>query len=147
MNLIDLIDLIKETSLSHIYIQSFQVGEDFEIATSKSSEIYPVVWLELPIYGTTYISNKKTFSFALDVLANSNEDDVNENVEVISAMEVIADQIMQKLKEHKQVATINVLSSMSLREFSDDYLAGVRLEVEATVSRNCDVDGYFKIIN
>jgi len=145
MNLSGLKSLIKNIADAHIEIKAFQLGEDFEVATSKSSERYPVVWLELPVY-INYLPNKKVFSFALDVLDLGKEDDVNENYDTISRMEVFGDQISQKLKQDKQVAIVDVVNAITLRNFSDDLLSGVRMEMEVTVNRECDIDDWFDMI-
>ena len=58
MTLNELITEIKNLTLAHDQVQAFQIGNTFDIATSKSSECYPAVWFELPII-TNYPDSRK----------------------------------------------------------------------------------------
>lgn len=144
MNLSDLITNIEQLCLSHKQIVAFHVGETFDVATSKSSEKYPAVWLELPIL-TSYIdSRKKTHTLSMDFLTLAKSDDITEQMERTSDMEEIADEVMQAINDKFQNIGIENLSGLTLRNFSDDDLVGVRIDLQFTVGRECNYKDSFK---
>ena len=145
MNLNDLIDNIKELALSHKQIVSFHVGENFEIATSKSSEKYPAVWFELPILSNYPDRRKKTYSFALNFLTLAKEDDITDQLYKTSDMEEIADEFQQALDDKYTSIGISDVNGLTLRNFSDDDLVGVRMELLITVGRVCDYKDNFDV--
>ena len=142
MTLNELKSQIKSIALTHKDIKEFQIGENFEVATSKEAA-YPAVWLELPIYIDYTDERKKTFSMALSVLSLSDEDDVDSNFEDTSWMEQIADQILQKLKAASNIYGVDAGAGITLRNFSDDDLVGVRVELEIVTGRECDINEHF----
>ena len=138
MTLNELITEIKALALAHDQVQSFQVGESFDVATSKSSERYPAVWFELPILISYDDARKKSHALALDVLTLAKEDDINDQMYKTSDMETIGDELLQAIND--KFTNIGILGSgaITLRNFSDDDLVGVRVEVAFTVGRACD---------
>jgi len=138
MTLNELIEDIKALALSHDQVQAFFVGETFEKATSKSSEKYPVIWLEIPI-ATDYVDRrKKVHTMALYALAESKEDDITDAIYKASDMEVVMDELLQAIDDKFQNIGLSDLTAFTMREYTDDYLAGVRCDVSFTVGRECD---------
>lgn len=146
MTLQELIEDIKELALSHDQVVAFHVGETFDIATSKSSEKYPAVWFELPIL-TNYVDRRrKTHTVALNVLSLAKEDDIIDQMYKTSDMEVIMDGLLQAIDDKFQNIGLSDLTTISLRNFSDDDLVGVRCDVTFTVGRECDYKENFNTV-
>ena len=138
MTITDLIDDIKELALAHDQVVSFHVGEDFDIATTKSSEKYPAVWFELPIYVSYEDRRRKTYAASLDVLTLAKSDDISDQIYKTSDMETIGDELMQAIDDKFQSIGVSALTGLSMRNFSDDDLVGIRIELTFTVGRTCD---------
>ena len=138
MTINDLKNNIRELALTHEDVVAFHVGESFDIATSKSSEKYPAVWLELPI-NTTYVDGrKKEHTTSINVLNLAKLDDIDDQIRVTSNMESIADQLMGAINEKYGKIGISGISGLTLRNFSDDDLCGVRVDLTFTVGRECN---------
>jgi hypothetical protein len=145
MNISELIDGITSTCLSHSQIQQVQTGNVFDIATSKSSEVYPCVWIELPMF-TTYVDRrKKTHSFSLNFLTLAKQDDLNELINKTSDMEICADEVLHALDDRFTNIGIGDITALTLRNFSDDDLCGVRVELTFTIGRVCDYKESFDV--
>ena len=136
--------LIEETSLSHKDVNSFSFGNNYNIAESGYDK-YPHVFLELP-YLITYDFNKRkdTVQFALNVLLYSKVDDTTEDHFAISMAKNIGDSIIYKLKENSELNIENV-QGLSLREFSDDNVSGIRYELTISFQNetSCDYTNSF----
>lgn len=145
MTISELTENLKNLSLAHEDIRSFHIGETFDVATSKSSDKYPAVWLELPI-NTNYESRRKEHSTAIDVVNLAESDDIEDQIRVTSNMEAIADQLLQKIIEVYRQLGINIQSGLTLRNFSDDDLCGVRIDLTFIVGRECDFTDKFNYI-
>ena len=52
MTIQKLVDRLKEISLAHNQIKSYHVGNTWDMAASKSSDIYPAVWVEFHVLVT-----------------------------------------------------------------------------------------------
>jgi len=146
MTLQQLIDDIKELCLAHDQIVSFQVGNDFDIATSKSSERYPAVWFELPVLTSYFDRRRKQHSVTLNFLTLAKSDDISDQMYKTSDMEIIADQMQQAIDDHFQNIGIESVTGLSLRNFTDDDLVGIRMEMVFTIGRECDYKNSFKTV-
>ena len=146
MNINELIEEIKELALSHKQVVSFQVGNTFDIATSKSSESYPAVWLELPILASYDDRRKKMFSIALNFLTLVKQDDINDTISKTSDMEVLADEMLHAIDDNFTNIGIDSISGLTLRNFSDDDLVGVRVDLMFTIGRVCDYKQSFNTV-
>lgn len=143
MTLNELITAITELALTHTQIKAVQTGNTFDIATSKSSEVYPSLWLELPILINYNDLRKKTYTFALNFVTLVKRDDLADTILKTSDMEAVADDMLQALKlKYKNISTEDI-SGLTLRNFSDDDLSGVRVELTFGVGRECDVKDNF----
>ena len=145
MTIGDLLNEIQTLALQHNQIKQSQVGNTFDIATSKSAEIYPALWVELPLL-TEYVDRrKKTHTFALNFLSLCKQDDIIDTVNKTSDMEVIADQFLQALDDRFTNIGIADITGLTLRNFSDDDLVGVRVELVFYVGRECDYQDSFNV--
>lgn len=139
-----MISEIQDVCLLHKQIVNVQVGNNFDIATSKSSETYPCVWLELPIL-TNYVDRRrKTHSFSINFLTTTKHDDITDIVNKTSDMEVVADEVLQAIDDRFTNIGVGDITALTLRGFSDDDLSGVRVELTFTVGRECDYRNSFK---
>ena len=143
MTLNELIEDIKALALSHDQVVAVHIGNTFDIATSKSSEKYPAIWIELPIL-TSYIDRrKKTHTMALNALSLAKSDDIEDQMYKTSDMEIIMDEILQAIDDKYTNIGLSDLTSVTLRNFSDDDLVGVRTDISFTIGRVCDYKDSF----
>jgi len=145
MTLSDLIDDIKELALAHDQVVSFHVGESFDVATSKSSERYPAVWFELPILTQYDNSRRKIHALSMSFLTLAKSDDIADQMYKTSDMEVVADEVMQAINDKFQNIGVQSISSITLRNFSDDDLVGVRVDLGFIVGRACNYKDSFNV--
>jgi hypothetical protein len=138
MNIGEFIEAIKQLCLDHKQIVSFQVGNTYDIATSKSSERYPACWLELPILINYDDSRRKTYQLSLNFLSLAKSDDVTDQIYRTSEMESIADEMLQVMTDKFKNIGLSNSTSLTLRNFSDDDCAGVRVDISFIVGRECD---------
>lgn len=139
MNLEQIKDKIQTISLSHKQIVDFDYGEDFLLATGKGSD-YPLAFLEIPYSINYQLDNNrfKTFSFALLILMNPAVDDLQDDHSSISEAETIADSIITTIQTEFRTMGIllDTVNGISLREFSDDSVSGVRFDITIKVFRS-----------
>jgi hypothetical protein len=137
MSLEDLKDKVKCISLSHKYVESFYVGEDALIHLPIKVS-YPSVFLEIP-YSIPYTADRrfKEVNFALLVLDKGKQDDVEGDHKKISDCEQIGDAILAMLQGSlNNDVSFNNINGLSLREFSDNNLSGIRFEITARMKRD-----------
>jgi len=144
MTLQELIDDIKALALAHNQVQAFHVGESFDVATSKSSERYPSIWLELPILTDYQDRRRKQHTLALNALTLAKSDDIDDQMNKTSDMEIIMDELLQAIDDKWQNIGLSDLTAITLRNFSDDDLVGVRCDVTLTIGRECDYKESFE---
>lgn len=139
MTLETLKEFIKETCLSHKDVNSFSFGNNYNISESGYDK-YPHCFLELP-YLINYDFNKRmdTVQFGLNVLLYSKVDDVVEDHFAISMAKSIGDSIIYKMKDNTELNFTNVVG-LSLREFSDDNVSGMRYEIVLTFQNEASCD-------
>ena len=135
MTLSELKDYIKSVCLAHKDIKDFYIGSSY----NESQDInlsYPLVFYELPYY-TTYLLNKQydTVSFAFNVFVDSNSDKIKEDHDAISDAKEIGDAIIMYIIKDEPEFRIVDLSSISVREFGDDSVAGMRFELTIWLPR------------
>jgi len=144
MNIQEIVNRIKEIALNHKEIKSVHVGNTWDQAASKSSDIYPSVWIELPIlvsYGTT---NQKTYTFSIDVLALPKQDDVDSELSIISQCETIIDQLTQVFKLKIAGIGIGRLTGLTVKNINADIACGVRIDIDVLTNKECQPLDYFK---
>lgn len=145
MTIYELLNEIQTLALQHKQIETAQCGNTFDVATSKSSETYPALWIELPLL-TRYVDRrKKTHSFSLNFLSLCKHDDLEDVINKTSDMEVIADEFLQALDDRFKNIGIDEVTALTLRGFSDDDLVGVRVELTFVIGRECDYELSFDV--
>ena len=145
MTIFELLNEIQTLALQHKQIETAQCGNTFDVATSKSSETYPALWIELPLL-TRYVDRrKKTHSFSLNFLSLCKHDDLEDVINKTSDMEVIADEFLQALDDRFKNIGIDDITALTLRGFSDDDLVGVRVELTFVIGRECDYQESFDV--
>jgi hypothetical protein len=138
MNLSELITSIQDLALTHNEILAAQTGNVFDVATSKSSEVYPAMWIELPVLIDYNDNRKKNYTFALNFLTLCKYDDLLDAIQKTSDMEAIADEMLQAIQNKFQNIGISDIQAITLRNFSTDDLVGVRVDVTFYVGRECN---------
>lgn len=144
MNLNTLITNIQTVALSHDQVKSFHKGETFDVGTQKSAS-YPSFWLELPFSPEYTDRRKKSFTFAINVLTKAKSDDIDDQLFHTSDCEEIMDGILQALDDKYTTIGVGDLTGITLRNFSDDDLVGVRVDITMTIGRVCDYKNRFTI--
>lgn len=137
MTIQQICDKIKEISLNHKEINSYHVGNTWDMAASKSSDIYPAVWTEFPVL-CDYTLKDKTYTFSIDVIALPKQDDVYSEMNVISQCEAIADQLLQAFKAYIANTTMSTVTGLTVKNLNADLAVGVRIDLKVTTNRECD---------
>lgn len=146
MNLIELKDYIKYVCLSHKDIKSFTYGSDFDIAVNKK-DVYPQCFLELPfIVDVNLTEPYDRIQIALNVLVAINADSIDSDWIAISYAKDIGDVIVQYINDNCSDFRIDSTNAISVREHTDDSVAGMRYDLEILFPRICvdDYEDYFK---
>lgn len=139
MNLETLKNEIERICLLHKDIKQFNFGETFDFDDGNNNS-YPFAFLEIPYYITYPTNRKKTKSirFAIDILLYTDDDRESDHT-AISDAEVIGDAIVSRIDSELKELYFNNITVMSLRNFSDDDVAGMRYEFEIVTKRAfCD---------
>ena len=142
MTLEQIKDIFKTTSLAHVDIKEFNYGETFDLPNGGNNE-YPFAFLELP-YLQTYDKNKtKSINFALNILIKTDPDNREQDHQAISDADVICDAIISRIQNENKELFFESITALSLREFSDDDVAGQRFEFLIKTGRSyCNPDSY-----
>lgn len=138
-------DKIQEVCLAHMDVKTFKLGNAYNRAEDNST--YPLCYLEMP-YDYTYNkiidNNADEINIQLDVLLLTNTDDVKDDHAAISIAKEIADNIVNYINYEVDEVVLTLASGLSLREFSDDDVAGWRLDLTFQFnSEVCDYKQYF----
>ena len=137
MTIQEITDRIKEISLNHKQIKSFHVGNTWDMSASKSSDIYPAVWVEFPVL-VEYTMKDKSYAFSLDVIALPKPDNVYDEMNIISHCEQIADQITQVMKLYIKNITIGNATGLTVKAINADIACGVRIDIKVNTNRECE---------
>ena len=148
MTLLELNTYFKDLSLRMNDIKEFQTGSNYDIASNPSNK-YPLVFFELPfaVDYPDFSKPKDTVRFSLSVFMSSKTDDIKSDVEAISFCKSIGDILLTKAVSEARHFIINAVNAVSVREFSDDAVAGYRYDITTTIIRDAcstDVNKYFK---
>lgn len=137
MTIQEISDRIQEICLAHNEINSFHVGNTWDMAASKSSDIYPAVWLELPVL-VNYESNRKRYNFSIDVLALPKPDNVEDELNMISHCEQIADQLLYVFRYKIKEMGVGAISGLTVKNLNADLAVGARIDMEVFTNRECE---------
>lgn len=134
-------NIFETTALNHVDIKSFGFGEDSEIGVQNATE-FPNAFLEIP-YNLSYdLSNYryKTIQFAFLILLKSKSDDLTGDHYLISASEQIAEAILTKIMTENKHLVFETVNGLSVREFSDDSVAGFRFDLSIQIKKSYCLD-------
>ena len=137
------VERIKAITLNHKEVKSFYVGNTWDMAASKSSDIYPNVWVEFPVL-IEYTLKEKTFTFSIDVLMLPKQDDVWDEMVKQSQCEKIADQLLQAYKKYIAHFNMGRITGLTVKNLNADIATGVRVDVQFITNRECDIEDNFK---
>lgn len=153
MTIDELKDYFKTICLAHRDIKGFQIGNDYNQAQTISTD-YPIVFYELPYSiqyrGTNTNLNLDTVGVAFNVFVESNRDNVEGDHTAISKAKEIGDAIITYIENEQdpQNFLIGSASALSVREFTDDSVAGMRFELTILLPRTfCDVTNFKQLFN
>lgn len=142
MTLNELKTIFQTVSLSHVNVKEFNFGESFEIPDDGANQ-YPFTFLELP-YLTSYVDRRsKTVSFSFIVVNQPAPDNRDDDHQCISDCNTIGEAIITKIQnENKDIFFVSI-AGVSLREFTNDNLAGMRFEFVVRMGTEfCNPDSY-----
>ena len=110
MTIQELIDVCRDIALNKVEVKSFYVGDTWNQSASKG-DIYPNIWFETPILidYSTIVTLSKQFTFSLDFLTLAKMDDVEDELQMISHMEELADLFLLYLKKQKGMNLITIV--------------------------------------
>lgn len=144
MNIQELTNRIKEISLNHNEVNSFHIGNTWNQAVGKSSDVYPAVWQEMPILISYGLAGTKKYTFSLDVLMLPKQDDLDDELYKQSQCEVIADELILAFQKYIKNAGVLTIDGLTVKNLNADIACGVRLDIVFNTNRECDLDGDFK---
>ena len=136
MNINEIIQRMETVTLAHKVVKGFYVGNTWEMAASKSSDIYPAVWVEFPIL-VNYNGNDKVYTFSFDVLMLPKQDDVWDELDKISQCEAIADQLTQAYKLKIKGVGFGRMTGLTVKNLNADIACGVRVDMDVTTNKEC----------
>lgn len=148
MTLKDLIVFWKNLSLEEKDVLQCNVGSNYDVAVNTDDK-YPLVFIELPFtinYNADWSKRIDTVTFSLSVFLSTKQDNIVDDYEAISFAKTIGDAIITKAKLTAQEFIIQSVNAVSVREYSDDYVAGLRYDMTILLQRDiCDseIDEYF----
>lgn len=146
MNLEELKNTFKVNCLAHTKINNYSMGEEFDIGAAGEDN-FPTAFLEIP-YLTTYPQTNtrtKNINFALNIIIQSNINTIEDEHLLISDAETIGDQILKRIDVNNGDITFETITGLSLREFSDEDVVGMRFEFVVKTDREsvCDNEDNF----
>ena len=142
MNIEQLADRIKEICLNEKDIKSFHIGNTWDQALGKASDVYPAVWIEFPTL-ITYEAKDKIYTFSLDVLMLPKQDDVYDTLSKQSQCEAIIDILLQVFKLKIANLSINSADGLTVKNLNADIACGCRVDLKFVVGRECDPLSHF----
>jgi hypothetical protein len=150
MTILELTDYFRNLSLRHKDVKQFEIGSWYD-AASNTNDKYPLVYWELP-YSIQYPDINKqvdTIQVSLSVFLSSKIDSIQDDNAAISFAKSIGDAIIVKASmDNLKTFQINGVNSVSVREYSNDSVAGMRYDLNLTVIRDIcavDVNQYFDL--
>ncbi len=146
MTLENLKDYWQTISLKHKDVQQCNVGSYYDAATNTSDK-YPLSFIEMPFSINMNLQKPiDTIQFSFSIFLATKQDDIKDDVEAISIAKAIGDAIILYAANDKNNNdfTLDSVNGVSVREYSDDYVAGIRYDLTLTVKRDiCDLSEYF----
>lgn len=149
MTLHELKEYIKTVCLSHKDIQDFYIGDAYNEAEDINLS-YPLVFYEMPYFLQYNISPQRqvdNVQFAFNVFVDDNWDKIEDDHDAISAAKEIGDDIVTYILEAQRDFVIGSITAVSVREFGDDSVAGMRFEWQIQLPREACITGYSNNFN
>ena len=142
MTLQEILNTFKAVSLAHVDIKEFNYGEIFDIPNGGNNA-YPFSFLEIPYLVTIDQRRSKTVQFALNIVLYTEPDDRVADHQAISDGEDIGEAILTRIQAENKELFFESITALSLREFSDDDLSGMRFEFTIRTGREyCNPNSY-----
>jgi hypothetical protein len=143
MTINELVRIIKHIALDKMSgIKSFYVGNTWDMSQDKGN-VYPNLWLEMPILINYTIQNKltKEFSFSIDILDLPKLDDTLSEIDRISHCERLCDEFLfllqQDIECKKEFSLVDLPSGLSVKAINADNACGIRLDIKVNSQRIC----------
>lgn len=150
MTLEELKDYFKTLTLSHKDIKEFYIGNDYNQAEQITHK-YPMVFYELPYYIDYNLNPNRQvddLQVAFNVFVESNWDKIEKDHEAISRAKEIGDAIITYINFNATDFIVTRVSALSVREFTDDSVSGMRFELTLQFPRTfCDQTNLDLIFN
>ena len=147
MTLEGLKDYFKTISLKHKDVNDFKMGSWYDAATSTAK--YPMVWWEVPYfinYNADFPKGIDTVTISFSVFHTTKRDDISDSHQVISICKTIGDAIITKARIEGTGFKIQSVNSVSVREYSDDDVSGMRYDLTLLLQRDiceAEIGDYF----
>lgn len=148
MTLEALKDFWKDIALKHKDVKEFLVGSWYNAAEATDTK-YPLVFWEMPYtinYNQDFSKRLDTVTCSMSVFLYTKQDDNDDSHSAISIAKSIGDAIVTKAKLNATDFSIQSVNAVTVREYSDDYVAGVRYDIVVLLKRDiCDseINTYF----
>jgi hypothetical protein len=142
MTLLELHDYWKCVSLQHKLVKQFNTGSNYD-AANNTDDRYPLVFFELPYiitYNSVWQKRVDTVTFSLNVLEYTKQDSIKDDNEGISYAKEIGDEIISYVQLHTTEFKVQSVNAVSVREYTDDSVAGIRYDITVLIERDaCEV--------
>jgi len=141
MTLTELRNYIESVCLAHKEIKQFVIGSDYNQAEDTAIP-YPSIFYEMPYYlqyNITPAQQVDSVQFAFNVFVESNTDKIENDHDAISKSKEIGDAIVSYIMANADDFRVINVSAISVREYTDDSVAGMRYEWQIALPRTyCD---------
>jgi len=147
MTLLQLTTYWQTICLKHKDVLEFQVGSWYDAAANTGNK-YPLCFWELP-YSIQYpdiTKPKDTVQISFSVFLSSKPDSIADDNQAISMAKSIGDAIIMKARLDTNEMIINAVNAVSVREYTDDNVAGIRYDLTLTILNDIcekDLNDYF----
>ena len=143
MTLENLKDFWKTIALKHKDVKQFNVGSWYD-AANNTDDKYPLVFWEMPYninYNLDIHKRLDSVLCSLSVFLYTKQDDIADSHQAISIAKEIGDAIIMKAQLEATEFKIDSINALSVREYSDDAVSGVRYDLTISMFRElCETD-------
>lgn len=140
----------KDIALKHKDVKQFEVGSWYDAATNTDDK-YPLIFWEMPYsinYNAEWTKGIDTVNCSMSVFLYTKQDDIDDSHSAISLAKSIGDAIITKARITATDFRIASVNAVSVREFTDDYVAGLRYDLVLLLERDiceADINDYFNV--
>ncbi len=150
MTITELKNYIESVCLAHKEIKQFVLGGSYNKA-EDTAILYPSIFYELPYFLQYNVNPSKqvdNIQFAFNVFVESNTDKIQNDHDAISRAKEIGDAIVSYIMANANDFRVNNITAISVREYTDDSLAGMRYEWVVALQRTyCDSTDWTTMFN